>query len=57
VKFGTKIHKYIISLPINSPHRKTPACYKMLHRASELVGSYEHGNETSGSIKGGKFLD
>jgi hypothetical protein len=22
-----------------------------------VVGSYEHGNETSGSIKGGTFLD
>jgi len=30
--------------------------YEMLHGASELAGSYEHGNEPTGSIKGGKFL-
>jgi len=29
----------------------------MLHRASELAGSCEHGNEPSGSIEWGKFLD
>jgi hypothetical protein len=29
----------------------------MLHRASELMISCEHGNETSGSIKGGEFID
>jgi hypothetical protein len=29
----------------------------MLHRASELAGFCEHGNEPSGSIKGGEFLD
>jgi hypothetical protein len=28
-----------------------------LHRVSDLVGSSEHGNEPSGSIKGGEFLD
>jgi hypothetical protein len=32
-------------------------CYEMLHGASELAVSCEHGNETSGSIKGGEFLD
>jgi len=29
----------------------------MLHKASELAGSFEHGNEILCSIKGGKFLD
>jgi hypothetical protein len=29
----------------------------MLHRASELVGSGEHGSEPSGSIKSGEFLN
>jgi hypothetical protein len=29
----------------------------MLQSASELVGSCEHGNESSDSIKGGEFLD
>jgi hypothetical protein len=38
-------------------HHKKPACYKMLHRALDLVGSHVHGNEPSGSIKGRKFLD
>jgi hypothetical protein len=33
---------------------KGPACYKMLHRVSDLACSCEHGNEPSGSIKGGK---
>jgi hypothetical protein len=29
----------------------------MLHKASKLAGSCEYGNEPSGSIKGGEFLD
>jgi len=29
-------------------HLKNPTCYEMLHRASELAGSCEHGNEPSG---------
>jgi hypothetical protein len=29
----------------------------MLHRASDLAVSAEHGNEPSGSIKGEEFLD
>jgi len=29
----------------------------MLHRASELVDFCERGNEHSGNIKGGEFLD
>jgi hypothetical protein len=28
-----------------SPHRKKPACYEILHRVSDLEGSFEHGNE------------
>jgi hypothetical protein len=32
-------------------------CYEMLHRAPALVGPCNHGIETSGSIKGGEFLD
>jgi hypothetical protein len=42
---------------LTTPHHKKPACYEMLHRSSELVGSSEHSNEPFGSIKGGKFLD
>jgi len=38
-------------------HRTEPACYKMLHSASELAGLCESGNEPSGFIKGGEFLD
>jgi len=38
-------------------HCKKPTCYEVLHRASELVGSCEHGNEPSGSIKSGEFPD
>jgi hypothetical protein len=34
-----------------------PTCQVKIHVASELVGSCEHGNEPSGSIKGGEFLD
>jgi hypothetical protein len=33
--------------------RIKPSCYEMLHRASDLEGSCENGNEPSGSIKGG----
>jgi len=35
-----------------TPHQKKTACYKILHRASDSIGSCEHGNEYSGSIKG-----
>jgi hypothetical protein len=42
---------------LTTPHRKIPACYEMLHRASELEGCCEHGNEPLGSVKGGEFLD
>jgi hypothetical protein len=40
----------------NSLLKKT-AYYKMLHRALDLAGSCEYGNEPSGSIKGREFLD
>jgi len=33
-----------------------PAYYEMLHGASE-AGCCEHGNELSGRVKGGEFLD
>jgi len=36
---------------------KKRARYEMLHRASDLAGFCEHGNEPSDSIKGGEFLD
>jgi hypothetical protein len=42
---------------LTAPRHKRPACYKMLHKALKLVGSCEHDNEPSGSIKGRKFLD
>jgi hypothetical protein len=29
----------------------------MLHKSSKLAGFCEHGNEPSGSVKGGEFLD
>jgi hypothetical protein len=29
----------------------------MLHSASDWASCYEHGNEPSGSIKGGEFID
>jgi hypothetical protein len=38
---------------LTTPHCKTPACYEMLHRASKLMDTCEHGNEPLGSIKGG----
>jgi hypothetical protein len=42
-----------------TPRRKKKKAdrYEMLHRASELAGFCEHGNEPSGSIKGREFLD
>jgi hypothetical protein len=42
---------------LTTAHRKKPDCYEILHRASELRGSFERGNEPSGSIKGREFLD
>jgi hypothetical protein len=40
----------------SSPLKKT-AYYETLHRASELVGFCEHGNEPPSPIKDGEFLD
>jgi hypothetical protein len=39
-------------------HRKKPASYGMLHSASDLAGSCEHGNEPSGftNLKQNKAL-
>jgi hypothetical protein len=42
---------------LTNSHRKKRVCYEMLNRASELVSPSEHGNEPSGSINGGEFLD
>jgi len=38
-----------------TPHHEEPACYEMLHRASELVGCCEHGNEPLGSVTDMKY--
>jgi len=40
-----------------SSNREKTVCYKTLHKASEWVGSCEHGTETSGSIKCGEYLN
>jgi hypothetical protein len=47
----------VVGEGLTTPHRKITASYEMLHRASELEGSCEHGDEPSGPIKGRKFLD
>jgi hypothetical protein len=39
------------------PRRKETVCYEMLHRDSELAGSFEYGNEPWGCIKGGEILE
>jgi hypothetical protein len=39
-----------------TPHRKEPACYEMLHRASVMAGSCENGNEPSDYITARFFL-
>jgi hypothetical protein len=36
------------------PHSKKLTCYEMSQRTSDLVGSFEHGDEASGCIKGGE---
>jgi hypothetical protein len=41
---------------LTTPPRKNTGRYEILHRPSE-AGCCEHGNEVSGSIKGGEFLD
>jgi hypothetical protein len=42
-----------------TPHRKKSGYYEMLQGALERIsgGSYELGNELSGSIKGGELFD
>jgi hypothetical protein len=37
-------------------HTQKKACYKMLHRALEMVSPFEDKNEPSASIKGWVFL-
>jgi hypothetical protein len=38
-----------LGVGLTNPHRKNSACYEMLHRASDLADSFEHGKEFSGS--------
>jgi len=38
-------------------YRKKTACSETLHSVADLAGFCEHGNELSGPIKGGKFLE
>jgi len=44
---------------VATAQHKQRICYEMLHRASVQLaaGSGEHGNELSGCVKGGEFLD
>jgi len=42
-------------MELTTPHHKKPACYKMLHVASEVVGSCEDSNVLSGSINDREF--
>jgi hypothetical protein len=46
-----------LSEGLTTPHCKNPTSYEILHKAWELVGSCEHGNEPSDFIKGGEFPD
>jgi hypothetical protein len=41
---------------LTTPRHNKPVCYETLRRTFEAA-SCEHGNEISGSIKGGEFLD
>jgi len=36
--------------------KKKTSSYEMEHKAANLAGSCEHGNEPSGFVKGGEFL-
>jgi hypothetical protein len=45
-----------LSKELITSHLKEPACYEALHMTSKLAGSFEHGDEPSGIIKGWKFL-
>jgi len=43
-----------------TPNRERSACYEMSKRATDLgpvADPCEHGNEISGSINGGEFID
>jgi hypothetical protein len=43
---------------LTTPHRKDLCCYEMFtQRWGQVAGTCECGNELSGSIKCGKFLD
>jgi hypothetical protein len=42
---------------LTTHHCRKPTCYEMLHRASGLMCTCEHGNEHSCFINGGQFLD
>jgi hypothetical protein len=45
-----------LSEGLTTPHHKIPNCYDTLHRASDPGDSCEHGNEPSGTTKGGNFM-
>jgi len=42
---------------LTTPHPEKPACYEMLCRALDLLGSCECGNEPLAFIKDGEFLE
>jgi hypothetical protein len=52
---GTPVR--VLGRELTTPHHKKTASYEIFHRASDLAGYCEHGNEPSGSMKGGEFLD
>jgi hypothetical protein len=41
---------------LTAPHLEIPTCYEMLNSASDMGGSFQHGNEPSGSIKREEFF-
>jgi len=41
---------------LTTPLHERMACYEMLHRASDLMGSCEHSNEPLGSMWGISWL-
>jgi len=48
---------YILTvLQLTTPHRKNQFVTKC-YTVPRIAGSCEHGNEPSGAIKGGEFLD
>jgi hypothetical protein len=42
---------------LTTPYHQKPASYEMLHRVSDLMGSYEHSNESSIYRESRKFVD